>query len=154
MPQSSPDDAIDYLPSPDHPGWHLWQMRNPGHFNDLYGDVLLRTNADGTARVRIYPKPHLTNADGNIHGGALMGFVDICLFAGPYQLGVGAAMGAVTVDAQVQFVGAADLGAPVDALVEIVRETGGFVFTRGLVVQQDRPILSFTGLIKKRRSRS
>ena len=51
-----------------------------------------------------------------------------------------------------QFVGAGRVGEPMDALVELVRETGRLIFLRGLVVQGEGDshiVLTFAGTIRK-----
>jgi len=58
----------------------------------------------------------------------------------------------VTLDLSTQFVGAGRVGEPLDAVVELVRETGRLIFLRGLVVQGEGDshiVLSFAGTIRK-----
>src|SRR3546814_16991066 len=65
--------------------------------------------------------------------------VDIALFAASHQFGSLNAGHSVTLDLSTQFVGAGRIGEPLDAVVELVRETGRLIFLRGLVVQgEDR----------------
>ena len=69
-----------YQQSADHPGWMTWTLNDPTRFNSLFGPFLLKV--EGTlARVRMQPAQVHTNLSGRIHGGALLGFIDIALFA-------------------------------------------------------------------------
>ena len=86
----------------------------------------------------------------HVHGGALLGFMDIALFAAARGLGVITAGGAVTLDLTSQFIGGGTIGQPLYADIELLRETGRMLFLRGLIVQDDTPtIASFTGTLRK-----
>ena len=53
---------------------------------------------------------------------------------------------------QTHFIGAARIDEPLEAQIEIARETGKFLFMRGLVVQGengDDNMASFTAIVKK-----
>ena len=64
--------------------------------------------------------------------------------------GVLNAGGAGTVDLSAQFIGAGSWGEPLEARIELLRETGRMLFLRGLVVQEGQPtIASFTGTLRK-----
>ncbi|MBA4048797.1 MAG: hypothetical protein C0476_09685, partial [Sphingomonas sp.] len=69
-----------YFEAPDHPGWMTWELADPTRFNALFGPFLLRVE-DGTARVRMTPRHAHSNLSGKMHGGALMAFVDMAIFA-------------------------------------------------------------------------
>lgn len=129
--------------------WVSWRTVNKSLFNGQFGDLLTRLDGD-RGIVRLEPHRKLSNVAGSIHGGAVMGFIDLAMFIGTKVLGrwtTGA--GALTVDCHVQFVGAADLERPVDAIVEITRETGRFLFVRGTIEQGDDMISSFMGILRK-----
>jgi acyl-coenzyme A thioesterase PaaI-like protein len=85
-----------------------------------------------------------------MHGGALLGFIDCALFAAARGLGVLQAGGAVTLDLATQFIGGAALDRPVEARVELLRETGRLLFLRGLIAQDETPtIASFSATLRK-----
>ena len=134
--------------SPDHPGWMTWALSDPTRFNNLLGPFLLRME-DGVARVRMTPRHEHSNLQDNLHGGALLAFVDIALFAASRGFGVIEAGTAVTLDLSVQFIGAGKVGTPIEAQVELLRETGRLLFLRGLVVQGETKVASFSGTIRK-----
>jgi acyl-coenzyme A thioesterase PaaI-like protein len=57
--------------------------------------------------------------------------------------------GSVTLDLHNQFIGAGQIGEPLDVLCEVMRETGRLVFLRGSVEQGDRLVSSFLGTLRK-----
>ena len=78
------------------------------------------------------------------------GFMDVALFAGARGLGVLQAGGAVTLDLSAQFIGGGRIGPPLEARIELLRETSRMLFLRGLVVQEATPVIaSFTGTLRK-----
>src|SRR3546814_15747760 len=92
------------------------------------------------------------NLGDNVHGAVTLALVDIALFAAAHQFGSLNAGHSVALDLSTQFVGAGRIGEPLDAVVELVRETGRLIFLRGLVVQGEDDghiALSFAGTIRK-----
>lgn len=149
-----PQPAFSYDDDPDLPGWHRWQFRDPTRFNPFIEPLHVRVDEAGIARVRMQPGRQHSNMRDAVHGGALLGFMDVALFAGSRGLGVLGAGGAVTLDLSAQFIGAGRWGEPIEARVELLRETGRMLFLRGLVVQADEPVIaSFTGTLRKMDSR-
>ena len=137
-------------PDPEHPGWHRWQLADETRFNEaVLGRMLLRAEGENHCRVRIFPQQHHTNNAGNIHGAITLGLIDIALFAAMFVLrGVNAA-GSVTLGVETQFIGAGNPAKPLDAVVEVLRETRRLGFLRGLVEQEDQLVASFSGTIRK-----
>ena len=84
-------------------------------------------------------------------GGALLGFIDVALFAAARGFGLITAGTAVTLDLNTQFIGGGRIGAPIEAQVEVLKETGRLLFLRGLVVQGDdeAKIAAFSATIRK-----
>ncbi|MGN6374433.1 MAG: PaaI family thioesterase [Sphingomonas sp.] len=132
----------------DHPGWAVWDLDDPTRFNGLIGPLLLRVE-DGVARVRMTPERRHSNLQDDLHGGALLGFVDCVLFAAAQGFGLETVAQAVTLDLSVQFIGAGAIGEPLEARVELLRETGRLLFLRGLVVQGDGLVANFSGTVRK-----
>jgi uncharacterized protein (TIGR00369 family) len=142
--------GFSHAPDPDNPGWVRWQFNDPDRFNEIVlGTTLARAEDDNHARVRILPHRRLTNAADNVHGGATLALIDVSLFATVQLLrGIDGA-GSVTLGIDTQFIGPGDPVRPLDAVVEILRETGRLVFLRGLVVQDDDLVASFAASIRK-----
>ena len=141
---------FSYDDDPDAPGWKRWQFRDPSRFNAFLEPLHVRVDDDGVARVRMLPRRQHSNMREAVHGGALLGFMDVALFAASRGLGVLSAGGAVTLDLSAQFIGAGQVDAPLEAHVELLRETGRLLFLRGLIVQEGQPIIaSFTGTLRK-----
>ena len=66
-----------------------------------------------------------------------------------HTIGSGNAGPSVTIELSTQFVGGGDPTRPLDAVCEIVRETGSLVFVRGEVVQEAEAVASFSGIVRK-----
>jgi len=137
-------------PDPEHPGWLNWKMSDDRRFNtQILGKTIVRLEAEGRARVRMFPMIRHSNLMNNIHGGATLAFIDVALFGAARVFGLIEAGTAVTLDLSVQFIGAGKIDVPLDAEVELLRQTRRFLFLRGLIVQDDGRIASFSGTIKR-----
>ena len=142
--------AFIHEPDPDHPGWHRWDMEDQTRFNpQVMGAMRVRVEAPDTARLRMEPQAHHANAIGGLHGGAILGLIDIALFAAAHTLTSANAAGSVTLDLDCRFIDAGTIGPPVDAVTQMLRETGRFAFMRGLVEQDARLLASFSGTVRK-----
>lgn len=137
---------------PDHPGWRRWALTDPTRFNTLLGPMMFRVDGE-LARVRMMPEHRHSNLGNNVHGGALLGFIDVALFAAARGFGVIEAGTAVTLDLNTQFIAGGRIGEAIEAQVELLRETGRLLFMRGLVVQGEDKVASFSGTIRKSGSR-
>jgi uncharacterized protein (TIGR00369 family) len=115
----------------------------------VLGDLIIRAEGESHCRTRLIPADHHCNVNGKIHGGISLGLIDVALFAAMYLLRGVPVAGAVTLDLQTQFVGPGNGGLPLDAVVEVMRETYRMGFLRGLVVQEDELVASFTAIIRK-----
>lgn len=138
-------------PDPGTPGWLRWRIADASRFNEaVLGKQIVRAEGSDICRMRIVPRDPLhTNSAGRVHGGITLGLIDISLFAAMYVLrGVDAGR-SVTVDLTTQFIGAGDAARPLDSVVELLRETHRLGFLRGLVVQDDDKVASFTATIRK-----
>lgn len=142
-------------PDLDHPGWYHWKLKDPDCYNSFLGPMIMRRGGDGIAdtiaRIRMLPERQHRNLGDVVHGGTMMGFIDCALFAAMRVLEIGPSGFAVTLELQTHFIGAARLHEPLEAQVEIARETGRFLFLRGLVVQGDdhENMASYTAIVKK-----
>jgi acyl-coenzyme A thioesterase PaaI-like protein len=136
-------------PDPDNPGWMSWGFRDPTRFNETLGKVIVRIDPDGRVRMRGFPERRHSNLSNKVHGGALLGFVDVALFAAAASRGLIEAGTAVTLDLSTQFIGAAEIDRPLDFVSEILKVTRRLIFIRGLVEQDDAIIASYSGTVRK-----
>ena len=125
-------------------------MHDKSRYNDqILGKLLVRKDSEARATVRMFPEHRHGNLGDSVHGGATLGFIDVALFGAARQFGLDGAGLAVTLDLSVQFIGAGRIDRPLDAQVELLRETRRLMFLRGLVVQGSETIASFSGTIRK-----
>jgi acyl-coenzyme A thioesterase PaaI-like protein len=138
-------------PHPDHPGWHHWRLNDPTYYNEVVlGPLLVRQEGENQSRCRILPRRHHLNAGNSIHGALLLGFMDVTLFTTYFWVRDRNATGSQTIDLTSQFIERGDGGKPLDAVVDVLRETGRLCFLRGLLMQDDTIVASYTGTIRKR----
>ena len=146
---SDAEPAFSYEDDPDLPGWKRWAIRDTSRFNGVFGPLPVRIE-QGVARVRFAPETRHSNLRGHVHGGALLGFIDMALFAAARSFGVLGAGIASTLDLSTQFIAGAPVEeGPVEARIELLRETGRLVFLRGLIVQGEVTVASFAGTLRK-----
>jgi uncharacterized protein (TIGR00369 family) len=127
-------------------GWMTWS-NGADPFESAIGPFCFQVAHDGRARCAFEPRPHHLNGGGTIHGGALMSFADFTLFAIAHNALKNAK--AVTLTCNSEFIGAGGLDGNVEAEGEVLRETRSLVFVRGLITQASRPLLAFSGTLKK-----
>ncbi len=139
---------FSYEDDPANPGWKLWRLADPTRYNAFLGPLSVRLDGD-IARVRMVPERKHSNLGDNVHGGTLLGFIDTAMFAACRAFGVLGADRAVTLDLSTQFIGGGALNVPMDAEIELLRETGRLLFVRGLVVQGEARVASFSGTLRK-----
>ncbi|GAA3795660.1 hypothetical protein GCM10022600_16440 [Qipengyuania pelagi] len=148
-------DVFDHGPDPENPGWNHWNLKDETLFNGaVMGRLITRVDDDGKARLRMFPERRHENLQGIIHGAVTLSLIDIALFTTMHTLGSGNAGPSVTLELSTQFVGGGKIATPLDAVTEIVKETGKLVFVRGLVEQGDHRVASFSGIVRKMRPRS
>jgi acyl-coenzyme A thioesterase PaaI-like protein len=156
--------AFDYAPiAPEEAcgedGWFTWNLVDRTRFNTaVLGEMRVRREG-AHCRLRMFPERRHTNLIDNIHGAVTLGLIDIALFAAMHINGSGEAGPSVTVELSTQFVGGGDPARPLDAVTEIVRETGRMLFLRGFATQPrddggEEIIASYSGIVRKMRSRS
>jgi acyl-coenzyme A thioesterase 13 len=126
-------------------GWTTWSQGSDP-YETAIGPFYFRAD-DGRARCAFQPRREHLNGGGTIHGGALMSFADFALFAIAHN--ALANSHAVTLTFSSEFIGAGGLDGTVEAEGEVIRDTRSVIFVRGLVIQASRPLLSFSGTLKK-----
>jgi uncharacterized protein (TIGR00369 family) len=139
---------IRHVPDPDHPGWWTWDLADESRFNRVIGKLLVRGDGPGRGVCRMFPDARHANLGNVVHGGAILTFIDMALFAGGRMAGANVGY-SVTLDCSVQFVAPAALDRPLDAEVELLRETGRLIFLRGKIVQDGATVVAFSGALRK-----
>ncbi|QUL38605.1 PaaI family thioesterase [Erythrobacter sp. JK5] len=143
------EDVFDHRPDPDHPGWHHWNLKDDSLFNGaVMGKLITRREGD-KCRLRMFPERKHENLQGIIHGAVTLGLIDISMFTTMHVVGTGNAGPSVTLELSTQFIGGGDPARPLDAVTEIMRETGKLVFVRGEVVQDEDRVAAYSGIIRK-----
>lgn len=132
-------------------GYALWSDMDHDPFEDLAGPFYLKPQDDGTHKCAFVSEAKHSNMGGMIHGGLLMTFADYALFAiARNHLGEA---GGVTLSFNSEFVSAGPIGALIEASGEISKVTGSMIFVRGKIHTDDHTIMTFSGIIKKLKSR-
>lgn len=147
------DDVFEHGPDPDNPGWRHWNLKDSSLFNGAVMGRLITRVEDGKSRLRMFPERKHENLQGIVHGAVTLALIDISLFTTMHTIGTGDAGPSVTLELSTQFVGPGDPSRPLDAVTEIVRETGSLVFVRGDVVQGENAVAAFSGIVRKMRPR-
>ena len=127
-------------------GWTTW-----GHGADPYETMLgpfCFKAENGRAIAAFQPEKRHLNGAGFIHGGCLMSFADFSLFAIAHAQ-LKEDVNSVTLTMNSEFIAAGDTDGWVQATGDVMRETRSIVFIRGVLTQRDRPLLSFSGTLKK-----
>lgn len=126
-------------------GWLTW-----GQGNDPYetaiGPFCFKVEGE-RVRCGFEPRREHLNGGGTIHGGALMSFADFAFFAIAHNALAGAQ--AVTVTCNSEFLGPGRLGEIVEAEGQVLRAARSLIFVRGIITQGARPLLAFSGTLKK-----
>jgi acyl-coenzyme A thioesterase PaaI-like protein len=136
-------------PDPDHPDWFSWGDFPRSSFAAATGRLLFKPDGPGHGITRMFPTEAHMNMGGSIHGGAVMSFIDMSLFAGGRCAGM-AEGHYVTLDCHTRFVARGRVGVPLDAHVRLLKQTkGGLVFFEGHCEQDGEICYAFTGTLKR-----
>jgi len=126
-------------------GWSTWS-NGDDPFETAIGPFCFKREGEAT-RCAFEPRREHLNSGGTVHGGVLMGFADFALFAFAHSALRGAP--AVTLTFNAEFLSPGRPGAAIEAHGDTLRDTRTLIFIRGLVTQESRPILAFSGTLKK-----
>ena len=140
-------------PDPDNPGWYSWGDFPRSSFAAATGRLLFRPDGPGRGMCRMFPTEAHMNPGGSIHGGAVMSFIDMSMFAGGLCAGMERGH-YVTLDLTTHFLTRGKPGLPLDAHVELVKQTRGHAFLQGVVKQDGENCYSFSGTLKRIRERN
>ena len=134
-------------------GWRAWHARADGRFVDGLGDVYYRDEAGPDGKPGILScietgRQH-SNGLGYLHGGFLMAFIDVTLFATIRQQLQQSA--AVTLQCSTDFMGAGVFGKRLEGRGQVVKETGKLVWVSGTLTQDEGETLlcQWHGLLRK-----
>jgi uncharacterized protein (TIGR00369 family) len=131
-------------------GWQYWGDHDA--FEHQSGPYYFREEPDGAVRCAFRAEKKHMNGGGFMHGGCMLTFADYALFCIARKELL--EQHAVTVSLNGEFVGPAHVGDLVEAVGEVVQAGRSMIFLRGIVSTGGRPMLTFSGVIKKVRRRS
>jgi len=126
-------------------GWSTWS-KGADPFETSIGPFCFKTEGERAISAFQPARSHL-NGGGTIHGGALMSFADFSLFAIAHN--ALHETKAVTLTCNCEFLAAGTLDGTVESSGDVLRQTRSLIFVRGLVTQLGRPLLAFSGTLKK-----
>ena len=135
-------------PDPDHEGWFSWGDFPRGSFAGATGRLLFKPDGERRGLCRMFPTEAHMNMGGSLHGGAVMSFIDMSMFAGGLCAGMERGH-YVTLDLTTHFLARGQPGTPLDAHVELVKQTRGHAFLQGVVQQGGENCYSFSGTLKR-----
>lgn len=131
-------------------GWYTWE--NEPFEHDTAGPFYLRKDKNGDMVAAFRAARKHMNAGGVVHGGALMTFADFALFALAHT-GDDDGYG-VTVAFTSEFLSGALEGELIEARGEVMGGGRSITFVRGVITGDGRPVLNFSGTIKKRQKKA
>ena len=131
--------------------WAGWRISNADPFELHAGPFYFRQSADHGRQCAFRVARNHLNVGAVVHGGCLMAFADFSLFLIAHDELREA--GAVTASFNSEFIDNAKEGDLIEAAGEVLRSTRSMVFVRGLISNGPRPLLSFSGILKKMRPR-
>ena len=126
-------------------GYKTWIGLDP--CEDHMGPFYFKKNEDSTVTCAFVAEEKHINGHGTTHGGLLMTFADFSLFA-IAQDSLNTGFG-VTISLNSEFIAAGKLGDLIRAEGKVVRSTRSLVFVQGEVLNDERTLLNFSGIIKK-----
>ncbi len=139
--------ALEIITEGEHAGWQRWHREPDGRFSSMLGDFFFRDSQGHGVECRMETDRRHSNGLGYIHGGFIMSFIDMAMFAFIFRQLENSA--AVTLSCATDFLSAGIVGKPIEASGEILKETGKMLFVRGLVKQDGVNVASFTGTMRK-----
>lgn len=129
-------------------GYQTWEHIDP--YEDMIGPFYFKQFDDGSYQAAFVAEERHLNGGGMLHGGLLMSFADFALFAIARDHIEGMA---VTVGFNSEFISGGPAGALIEASGEVTKATGSMIFVRGKIFSGDQTVMTFSGILKKIRSR-
>lgn len=131
-------------------GWRYWGDDDP--FESQSGPFYFIEEDGGRVRCAFRAQKKHMNGGGFMHGGCMMTFADFALFALAWRHLQDSY--AVTVSLNGEFVNAGAVGDLVEATGEVVKAGGSMIFVRGMLSVAGKPLMTFSGVIKKVRPKA
>lgn len=129
-------------------GWMRWAKKADGRFPDTaLGPIYWREDDTGSVEVRIDTQRRHTNPGDVLHGGFLMAYADMALYAIAWR--TFETVRGATVSCSCEFLGPGVPGEPVVVRGEVIKETGKMIFVRAILSQASGPVLSVSGVLRK-----
>ena len=125
-------------------GWHVWQS---DAFEQRAGPFYEREEVSGQRVSAFRAEKRHMNGGGFMHGGCLMTFADSAIFTIARDA-LGGSHG-VTMNLSGDFLDAAREGQLMEARGEVTRAGSKTIYARGLITADGKPVLSFTGIIRR-----
>lgn len=126
-------------------GWRYWGDDDP--FESQSGPFYFFEEADGSVRCAFRATSKHMNGGGFMHGGCMMTFADFALFAISWSHLQESY--AVTVSMNCEFINAGKPGDLIEATGEVTKAGGSLIFVRGMLSTAGKPLMTFSGVIKK-----
>jgi acyl-coenzyme A thioesterase PaaI-like protein len=133
--------------------WSGWYRRDRGDtYEGMVGPFYWRKQPDGSLLGAFRAEPRHMNGGGFMHGGCLLTFADFVLFM-LARKELGPSFG-VTATLNGEFIGSAYVGDLVEGTGEVIKAGGSLIFLRGMLRVAERPLLAFSGVVKKIKPRT
>lgn len=126
--------------------WAGWSRWTTDAFETLAGPFYERHDDAGVV-CAFRAEPRHMNGGGFMHGGCLMTFADFALFSIAHEHLTGAH--AVTLNMNSDFLDTAHSGELIEARGNVTRAGKSTIFVRGTVTADARPVLGFSGIVRK-----
>jgi uncharacterized protein (TIGR00369 family) len=124
-------------------GWDLFDGQG---FVDHVGPLYVRREPNGLRSFGFVAQPKHANLIGVVHGGMLMTLADRALGVGAWDAADGRP--SVTIQFDMQFLSAVQMGEFAAMTPEVMRMTKSLVFMRGTLLVGDRPTGSANAVLK------
>jgi uncharacterized protein (TIGR00369 family) len=131
--------------------WAGWGRYDTDPFENLAGPFYARREPGGPMVCAFRAEAKHMNGGGFMHGGCMATFADYAIFMLADKELEGS--GSVTASLTTEFLDGAREGDLVEATGEVTKAGASLVFVRGVARVGERPILSFSAIIKKIRRR-
>jgi len=127
--------------------WAGWGCYDTDPYETLAGPFYAKRQDDGRMVCAFRAEKKHMNGGGFMHGGCMATFADYAIFMlADHEL---QGSGSVTASLSCEFLDSAQEGDLVTCTGEVTKAGGSMVFVRGLATVEERPILSFSAIIKK-----